>query len=118
MRTYLLLFLSTLFLLFAMPKNNSVLRSTQQAELKEAGKYCKRTGKPCPKKCLRHQTIPNQQHNEGIATDCGQQLYAIVDLSQADTLLSFTTTSDYVLPHIRKHLSPVLEHEPEPPRFA
>ena len=119
MRTYLLLFLSTLFLLFAMPKNNSMLRKTQQAELKEAGRHCKRTGKkPCPKKCLRHQTSPSQQHNAGIATDCSQQLYAIVDLLQADTILSFTTASDYVLPHIRRHLSPVLEHEPEPPQFV
>lgn len=96
-----------------------MLRTTQPAELKEGGTYCKRYGKKtCAKKCLRHQTLPNQQHNEGIATDCSQQLYAIVNTPQTDAFLSFKTTSDYALPHFQKHISPVLEHEPEPPRLA
>lgn len=120
MKIYLLLFLSFTLLLFAMPKN-SILRSfAQQRELDKSCAYSKPPGKKlCARKCLKHQTHSNQQNNAaGIAADCSQQVYAIVNALQVEPVNSFTVNPKYILAHIRKHLSPILEYEPQPPQTS
>lgn len=120
MKNYLLLFVSLTLLLFAMPKNDSMRSFAQQAALKKDCQYSKRFGKkPCAKKCLKHQTHSNQQNNAaGIASDCGQQVYAVINDLPSDSFISSTPQHYFVLPHLRKHLSPVLEYDPEPPRLS
>ncbi len=120
MRNYLLLFVSFTLLLFAMPKNSSMHSFAQQGELAKSCSYSKRfTKKACIKKCLKHQTHSGKQNNAAAtATDCGQQINAVVNTLPSESILLFKSNPDFILPHIRKHLSPVLEHDPEPPRFS
>lgn len=120
MKNYLLLFLSLTLLLFAIPKNGSIRSFAQQAALKKDCQYSKRFGnKPCTKKCLKHQTHSNQQSNAaGIASDCSQQVYAVVNEQPSDPLSPSSPQHDFMLPLVRKHLSPVLEYDPEPPRLS
>ncbi|MFD2513280.1 hypothetical protein ACFSRY_05335 [Pontibacter locisalis] len=120
MRSYLLLFLSTLLLLFALPKNSSLRSFAQQAELKKTCSSSKRFAKkPCARKCLKHQTHSENHNNAAnLVTDCSQQIYAIINSLQAKPIIYQPTKRALILPHIRKHLSPDLEHDPEPPRFS
>ncbi|WP_018477728.1 hypothetical protein [Pontibacter roseus] len=120
MKNYLLLFVSLTLLLFATPKNDSLRSFAQQAALKKDCTYSKRFGKkPCAKKCLKHQTHSNQQNNAtGIAADCSQQVYAVVNELHSELINLLSAKQDFTLPHIRKHLSPVLEYDPKPPRIS
>ncbi|MBC5994380.1 hypothetical protein [Pontibacter cellulosilyticus] len=120
MRTYLLLFLSILLLLFALPKNSSLRSFAQQAELKKACSYSKRfVKKTCARKCLKHQTHSENQNNAAnLGTDCNQQVYALVSALQAEPLIYLQAKRAFKTPLVRKHLSPDLEHDPEPPRFS
>lgn len=120
MKNYLLLFVSLTLLLFTMPKSNSLRSLAQQAALKKDCQYNKHFGKkPCAKKCLKHQTHSNQGNNStGIATDCSQQVFAVVNTLHIEPIVSFAAKHDFILPHIRKYLSPVLEYDPEPPRLS
>ena len=120
MKTYLLLFMSFTLLLFATPKNSSMRCFTKQAKLKTECAYNKRPdSKQCTKKCLKHQTHSDQQNNKsGVVTDCGQQAYAIVASLHTEPVISFRTSHDFILPHILKHRSPVIEYDPEPPQLS
>ncbi|MBB6610594.1 hypothetical protein H7F15_06065 [Pontibacter sp. Tf4] len=119
MRNYLLLFVSFTLLLFTMPKSNSLRSFTQQAALKKDCKYSRFSGKrTCTKKCLRHHPLSGQQSNAGIASDCSQQVFAIVQEQQSASDKTSTTIRSYRLPHIRKYLSPTIEYDPEPPRLS
>ncbi|TXK45838.1 hypothetical protein FVR03_11640 [Pontibacter qinzhouensis] len=120
MKYYLLLFACLTLLLFVIPKSSGMRSSAQQPELKQGCKYGKRLGKKvCAKKCLKHQTHSKQQNNDtGIASDCSQQVYAVVNEQHSEPFISFTANRDFILPHIRKYLSPVLEYDPEPPRLS
>ncbi|WP_299762624.1 hypothetical protein [uncultured Pontibacter sp.] len=120
MKNYLLLFVSLTLLLFTIPKNDSLRSFAQQAALKKDCKYSKHFGKkPCAKKCLKHQTHSNQENNTaGIVIDCSQQVYAIVNELPSELFISFVSPYKFILPHIRKHLAPVLEQDPEPPRLS
>ncbi|WP_266206195.1 hypothetical protein [Pontibacter kalidii] len=120
MKFYLLLFISFALLLFATPKSGGMRSFEQQRALNKSCAYSKPSGKkPCAKKCLKHQTHSNQQDNPaGIVYDCSQQIYALVNDLQAELIISFTTKHDFMLPHIRKHLSPILEYDPQPPRLS
>ena len=120
MKTYLLLFFSTLLLLFTLPKNGSVggLAGTERAELKKTCSH-KRLGKAaCTRKCLKHQSPSGQQNAANLATDCSQQVYAIVATLPSDLLFTFPLQRATILPAPRKHLAPDLEYEPEPPRLS
>ncbi|MEJ8803383.1 hypothetical protein [Pontibacter sp. H249] len=120
MRTYLLLFLSTLLLLFALPKNSNLRSYAQQGELRKSCSYSKRfVKKPCTRKCLKHQTPSENQNNAAnLATDCHQQVYALVHSLQTEPFVYPLAKRTYILPRIRKHLPPDLEHDPEPPRLS
>jgi hypothetical protein len=120
MKNYLLLFVSFTLLLFAMPKRDSLRSFAQQAALKKNCSYSNHSGKKhCAKKCLKHQTHSGDQNNAaGIASDCSQQVFAIVHDLQTESISSFTSQQDFILPHILKHHSPVLEYDPQPPRLS
>ena len=120
MRNYLLLFVSFTLLLFTMPKNSSMRSFAQQGELAKSCSYSKRfSKKACAQKCLKHQTHSDKQNNAAAtATDCNQQVYAVVNALPSEPIIIFKANPDFILPHIQNHLSPVLEHEPEPPRFS
>ncbi|MFD2516136.1 hypothetical protein ACFSRY_19855 [Pontibacter locisalis] len=120
MKYYLLLFVSLMLLLFTMPKSSSMRSFAQQAALKKGCKYSKHLGEQsCEKKCLKHQTHSNQQNNTaGVAWDCSQQVYAIVNELPSEHFISFVSPYKFILPHIRKHFAPVLEYDPEPPRLS
>ena len=120
MKSYLLLFLSTLLMLFALPKNSSLRSFAQQVELKEACSSSKRFAKkPCAKKCLKHQTHSENQNNAAnLSTDCSQHIYAIINSLQAEPIIYLPAKRAIILPNTRKHLSPDLEHDHEPPRFS
>ncbi|WP_276496919.1 hypothetical protein [Pontibacter litorisediminis] len=120
MKHYLLLFVTLTLLLFALPKSSSMRSFTQQVELKKGCRISKHFGKgPCAKKCLRHQTHSGQKDNaSGIALGCSQQVYAVVNELHPESPIIFETTKAFVLPLVQKHLSPVLEYDPEPPRLS
>lgn len=120
MKNYLLLFVSFTLLLFAIPKSGSMRSFAQPAELTKSCSNSKGFGKkPCAKKCLKHQTHPDQQNNAaGISSDCSQQVYAVVNNLYSEPFPFFNIKLNFILPNIRKHLSPVLEYDPEPPRLS
>ncbi|WP_276499445.1 hypothetical protein [Pontibacter litorisediminis] len=120
MKNYLLLFVSLTLLLFTLPKDSSMRSVAQQVALKKDCQYSKRFGKkPCAKKCLKHQIHPNQQNSAaGIATDCVQQVYAVVNELYSERFIPLSTKQSFTLPYTRKHLAPVLEYDPEPPRHS
>ncbi len=120
MRNYLLLFASFTLLLFALPKNSSLRGFAQQVALNKSCAYSDNgVKKSCARKCIKHQTHNEQQKNAaGLAVDCSQQVYAVVNALYTAPLPSFRAKHDFILPLIRKHLSPVLEHDPEPPRLS
>lgn len=121
MRSYLLLFLSTCILLFALPKNNSIYGFAAQAN--QVKKSCRFTKGPfkkkCATKCIRHQSHSEKQKNAtSVPTECGQQVFGIVNALHLEPVLHYPGKRTNRLPHIRSHLSPDLENDPEPPRFA
>ena len=120
MKNFLLLMVSFTLLFFTMPKKDSVRSYAQQAEIKKDCNYSKHSGKKsCARKCLKHQTHSSEQNNTtGIAADCSQQVFAIVTELQIESIYSFTSQHDFIVPLIRKHLSPVLEYDPQPPRLS
>lgn len=120
MRPYLLLFISFACLLFSTPKSSGTRSFVQQRALGKSCAYSKPSAKKsCATKCLKHQTHSSQQNNAtGIASDCNQQVYALVNELQVEPIISFTKKDEFILPHLRKHLSPILEYDPEPPRLS
>lgn len=122
MKRYLLLFFSTLLMLFALPKpdrNAISFAGVEQGELKKAC-TSKRPGKhTCPRKCLKHQPQQGQQHTANLATDCSQQFYAIVADNQHSKQPFIQDAAQLVaIPAVKAHQSPSLEADPDPPRFS
>ncbi|TPE46239.1 hypothetical protein [Pontibacter mangrovi] len=122
MKSYLLLFVSTLFLLFALPKSSVVrtLQTQEQATLKGTTCSTKQKAKAaCSKKqCLRHLTHSEKRGAATAFVDCSQSYSAAV-FEQPHTL--FYTLQDkalYTLALSPSYLSPHLEAEPDPPQFS
>ncbi|MFD2247926.1 hypothetical protein [Pontibacter ruber] len=120
MKTYLLLLLSTLLLLFTLPKNGLVgssLSASEQSMIRKSCQNKRLVKRTCAKKCLKHQTHSDQQNAANLATDCSQQLFAVVTPLQPRLLFSLPAQPTLMLPSIRKHLSPDLVDYPKPPRL-
>ena len=120
MKAYLLLFLSSLFLLFTLPKNTNLHGVLQQHALRQSCSSGKSIGKKnCARKCLKHQTHTERKGSPaGITPDCNQQTYAILHVLQPVSTLIFPVNQGAVGAYIRSHLSPDLERDPEPPRLS
>ncbi len=121
MMRYLLLFISTLLLLFTLPQPGRSVNSLTGVEKPKLTKTCniKRNLKhTCAKKCLKHQTQQEQQRGSGTTTDCSPQLFAVLNTQQAETYLHFSAAPATIASPARTHLSPDLETEPDPPRFS
>lgn len=122
MKGYLLLFFSTLLMLFTLSQPGTRVNSfscMKQSQLKEAINSDKHLVKrKCAKKCLRHQTHSEQQNGVTVVVDCSQPFYAVV--AETESMVGFTPASLEVgvIPADRKHLSPSLEAELDPPRFS
>ena len=119
MKGYLLLFFSTLLLLFSLPENGRPRNSysaTQRSELKKTCSSRRLARHTCRKKCLKHRSHPQQQAT-GSATDCSQQLYAVVTSPEHDLVYHFPDLQKAMLPVCTSYRSPSLEAEPDPPRF-
>lgn len=122
MMRYLLLFISTLLMLFTLSQPDTRVNSfscVKQSQLKEAINSDKHlVRRKCAKKCLRHQTHSEQQNAATVVVDCSQPFYALV--AETEPTFDFTPASLAVatIPADRKHLSPSLEAEPDPPRFS
>lgn len=122
MQGYLLLFVSIVFLLFGIQRSSSLygLADGKQGILTSSCSYSK-TGlkKPCAKKCLKHQTHSIPKGAANVATDCNQQLYAVVTVPDSNKLHSFDVVRVTNVADIHQHLSsPYLEKEHAPPRIS
>ena len=121
MKSYLLLFFSILLLLFTLPRpdrNVSRFAGTEQAVLKKSCNSKRLARRTCAKKCLKHQTHSEQQNAASFATDCSQQLYAVVAAEQPDAGIALVALEPVIRFAQKKHPSPILESEPDPPRVA
>ncbi|PKV75156.1 hypothetical protein [Pontibacter ramchanderi] len=120
MKHTLLLLLSTLLLLFTVAQPQRPVKGIAcvlKSELKATDTY-KKIKRPCAKKCLKHQTHSEQNKAANVTIDCGQQLYAVVNALQADATFIFGAKQQHFLTVQRKHLSPNLGTDPDPPRFS
>ncbi|WP_242929153.1 hypothetical protein [Pontibacter vulgaris] len=121
MKTYLLLFLSTMFLLFGIQKSSSLpgFADFKQGIVSQSCKYSKHGfKKPCAKKCLKHQSHSEQKGAATTLTDCTQQAYAVVAAQQHHTFYTSVIAQSAIVTGINKHLSPYLETEHAPPRLS
>jgi hypothetical protein len=121
MKSYLLLFFSILLLLFTLPnpdRNMSRFVVTEQAVLKKTCNSKRLAKRTCAKKCLKHQTHSEQQNAANFATDCSQHLYAVVAAEQFEVSFAPFAFQPAARLTLKKHLSPHLESEPDPPRLA
>ncbi|MCX2739020.1 hypothetical protein [Pontibacter anaerobius] len=121
MRNYLLLFISTILLLFALPRygsNGNSIPGMEKAVVKKACTYKRLVKRNCVKGCLKHQTHSEQQNTAGVVIDCSQPFYAIVNPLEEQLLHALVLRQDNVQPLTPKPLSPPLEIEPDPPRFS
>jgi hypothetical protein len=122
MKSYLLLFFSTLLLLFTLSQPDRSLNSyacAAKSELTEADNSDKRSAKStCARKCQKHQIHSRQQNAANVTTDCSQQFYAVVaDTQQEEQHASFTASQQITPAAAGKHQSPHLETDPDPPRL-
>ena len=122
MKHYLLLFFSTLLLLFTLSQTDgrvSGFSCAGQHELRTADNADKRLVKRrCAKKCLKHQTHSEQQNGATAATDCSQQFYAVIAANGSAEFFS-SGFSQPVSPSADSiHQTPSLEADPDPPRFS
>ena len=121
MKSYLLLFFSTLLLLFTLPKpdrNVSGITAVEQSILKKACSSKRQIKRTCPRKCLKHQTHPEQQNAGNVATDCSQQFYAVITEHKPNEFFSSGAPQPVTLSADKIHQTPSLEADPDPPRFS
>ncbi|MHA6247210.1 hypothetical protein ACXYMU_04680 [Pontibacter sp. CAU 1760] len=122
MKPYLLLFLSTLLLLFALPKNNSSLRGMGANGQSEISSSCSKNKialkRTCRKKCIKHQTHSEQQSAANIVIECGQQVYAVLSASEYNISYTNQVERTRFQTNTRSHLPPDLATDPDPPRFS
>ncbi|WP_242916453.1 hypothetical protein [Pontibacter liquoris] len=119
MRYYLLLFLTMLLLLFAMPPNSRSRSADGSERVAKTCRYSHNAQKrSCPGKCLKHQTHRTPQSAANSVTDCSAPQYAV--LAAQDYPARFPLPGLHLAPvtNARKHLSPDLPPAPDPPRFS
>ncbi|WP_162426654.1 hypothetical protein [Pontibacter pudoricolor] len=121
MKTYLLLFVSTLFLLFGIQKSSS-LPGAADFKQRFVSKSCKYSNqgfkKPCAKKCLKHQTHSEQKGAANVVTDCPQQTYGVASAQLLPAFYTLAVVQSTIVTNSNKHLSPYLETEHAPPRLS
>ena len=116
MKSYLLLFLCAMLLLFALPRNGANMHSFPALEkLKQTCSSSRHIKHTCPRKCLAPHTDNKQQANN-ILIDCGQQLYAVMTYQKSTLYFAFAKLNTDVLPVSKKYLSPDLKADPDPPK--
>lgn len=122
MKHYLLLFFSTLLLLFTLSQTDgrvSGFACVKQHELRTADNGDKRLVKrKCAKKCLKHQTHSEKQNGATAATDCSQQFFAIIAENKSSGVF-LTGIAQLATPSADSiHQTPSLKADPDPPRFS
>ncbi|WP_158607193.1 hypothetical protein [Pontibacter oryzae] len=121
MKNYLLLFMSTLLLLFVLPKNGSYAQRVLGMEQRSVKTSCatKRPVKPtCARKCLKHQTHSEQMPGANFASDCSQQVFAVISPQASYTMWHPLQLREIGTPASLTYLSPELKIDPEPPKLA
>ena len=120
MKGYLLLFLSTMLLLFALPEGGfrHSVNLMEQGQVVKKSCAMKAYKQPCARKCLKHQTHSEQRGAGTMLTDCSQPFYAILNTPQALPLFARADSHKTPLSTPRRHLAPDLANEPDPPRFS
>ncbi|WP_187263005.1 hypothetical protein [Pontibacter beigongshangensis] len=121
MKHYLLLFLSTLLLLFMLPEPDGRLNrgsGMEQGVLKKACSHQKKIKRTCARKCLQHQAHSGQHNAAGTVTDCSVPSYALVATQEQPVFLPVGLYGAGFVPPAKKYLSPHLGREPDPPRFS
>lgn len=120
MKGYLLLFLSTTLLLFALPKGGLTHGVNQMEQGQVVKKSCAKKAykRPCARKCLKHQTHSEQREAGTVVNDCSQPFYAILGPPQTSSLFAGDDSYKTPLSAPRRHLAPDLANEPDPPRFS
>jgi hypothetical protein len=121
MKTYLLLFFSTLLLLFSIQKSSSLpgFADFKQNFVSKSCAYSKQgLKKPCAKKCLKHQTHSESKGAANMVTDCTQQVYAVVSAQQLPSFYTLAIVQATIVTDSNQLLSPYLETEHAPPRLS
>ncbi|MGV3540657.1 MAG: hypothetical protein ACO1OQ_12665 [Rufibacter sp.] len=123
MKSYLLLGISVLLLLFTLPKPPQAVSrwvGPEQSVLKKACDNKKYTARrTCKKKCLTHQTHSSPENSAGTVTDCGSPIYALVVNAMAMPAVHFYPEAEVKGSLLAvAYLPPPLEQEPNPPRFS
>ncbi|WP_192820635.1 hypothetical protein [Rufibacter sp. LB8] len=123
MKSYLLLGISVLLLLFTLPQPHQAVNRWVSPDTSVLKKVCdtqKHTAKrTCKKKCLRHQTHTSQENNTGTVSDCPSPIYAMMGNTLATPVF-------YFFPRVKvkgnllavSYLPPPLERELNPPRVS
>lgn len=121
MKSYLLLFLGTMLLLFALPKSSVSVRSIGNSEQSNLVKSCSKSKfavkRTCQKKCIKHQTHSEQQGAANLAVECGQQVYGLLTTSEHNVLHYYTIRINYPIANSSNYLSPYLASDPDPPQY-
>jgi hypothetical protein len=120
MRSYMFIVFSIIFLLFIFPVTNSMGKSStamEQPLLKRTCASKKFAKHSCKKRCLKHQKYPGQQDAANVVIDCSQHYFAVVPLQEQLQFFSQPVPRVVKLVTARKHLSPALKDEPDPPKY-
>jgi hypothetical protein len=123
MKSFLLLGISVLLLLFILPKPHQAVSpwvSPEQSVLKKACDNKKYTAKrTCKKNCLSHQTHSSGENSAGTVADCGSPIYAVFANAMAMPPLHFFPRAKVKGNLLAvAYLPPPLEREPNPPRVS
>lgn len=121
MKNYFLLFISTMLMLFILPKygsDGSSISGMEKGVIKEVCSSKRLVKRNCTKGCLKHQTHSEQQSAATVLIDCSQPFYAIVNPLQQQQEFTPVLVHSRMHPLTEKLLSPHLEVEPDPPRFS
>ncbi|QHL86939.1 hypothetical protein GU926_05605 [Nibribacter ruber] len=123
MKSYLLLGISVLLLLFTLPKPPQAVSRWESPETSVLKKACTHqkysTKRICKKKCLRRQTHSGPENKSGTVTDCGTHIFALAAaLLQMPAHHFFPEAKAKAGAIAVAYLPPPLERDPNPPRFS
>lgn len=121
MKNYLLLFLSSMILLFLLPKTGSYMQLGQamgQSTVKSSCMNKQLVKRTCAKKCLKHQTHSKQQQDSNIGSDCSQHVVAIISLQANNSFCLLRQLPETGIPADSIYFSPDRTIDPEPPKLA
>lgn len=120
MKHYLLLFLSTLLILFTLAQPQKPVKGFACAEksVLKAAVNSKKIKRTCARKCLKHQTHSEQQNATNAPVDCSQQQYAVVADKYSTILFESAAMQQYMVPVQLKLPAPHLGADPDPPRIS